>query len=263
MSQANADGPQTSSIEERKLAQEAEFKRLELILKEREIAAKEKELGRSRWFNPTSVSLAAAALALVGNLIVASINGRNSREIEQRDAQSKLIVQAISTGNAASACTNLISFMKLGLLDDPSGKIRGCEANLQSIPVLPSNGTSYQPPPDNPVNAHMNTVVTEKESGNAVEFDVAFTVPKPPLSPYPFNLITIYAYKTDNGGARSQDLSLPPIHGSWKEGDRVSFSAELPKKYLYDPQHQVFLRFCVGSADHGCLPSPSLLIPQV
>ena len=62
------------------------------------------------------IGLAAATLGLFGNLLVAFFSSMNSQRIEQFKAQSNLIVQAVGTGDQKSACRNLISFIRLGLL---------------------------------------------------------------------------------------------------------------------------------------------------
>ena len=132
------------SLDERKFIQESKSRNKELTLKEREVAAKETELHRSQWLNPTVIGLFAAAIGLIGNLIVAYIGNRNTQEVEHSRAQSSLIIQAVGTGDAKTACKNLISFLRLGLLDDPKGTISQCENALGPIPVLPAART-YTP----------------------------------------------------------------------------------------------------------------------
>lgn len=98
---------------------------------------REREL-RSRWLNPTTLGLFAAALALVGNIVNATYNNRASREVERTRSQSSLILEAIKTGNVGEACKNLTFFVQLGLLDDPTGSIRRCVETPSSAPVLPA-----------------------------------------------------------------------------------------------------------------------------
>jgi hypothetical protein len=249
------------SLEERKFVQESLSKNKELELKEREVATKEAELLRSRWLNPTVIGLFAATVGLLGNLIVAYIGNRNSQQVEHSRAQSSLIVQAVGTGDAISACKNLLFFLRLGLLEDPQGTIGRCETVPNSIPVLPGIKT-YAPvvaENDAPYSKEMAAVVTRIERGETYHFEVTFTVPTLPASVAfsKIDLITVYGYQM-NGG-RSHEIPLPSVHGSWKSGDRVSFSADLPKSYVNDSAHTSFLRFCVGVVER-CMPGPNLLL---
>ena len=103
----------------------------------------------------------------------------NSQRIEQFKAQSNLIVQAVGTGDQKSACRNLISFIRLGLLEDPQGRLGKCETDLNAIPVLPS-GSTYTPVLDAPAAVAMAPVVNTVMQGDNYHYDVSFTVP--PLS---------------------------------------------------------------------------------
>jgi len=255
-----------ASLEERKFLQESEQKSRELALKEREVVARETELRRARWLNPVFLGLVGATVGLFGNLVVAFIGNRNTQQIEHSRAQSSLIVQAVSTGDAKAACKNLLSFIRLGLLDDPKGTISQCETGLGTIPVLPSVRT-YTPATeasDSPLALEMAPVVTSIDSGNDLRFEVTFTVPRvSPEAPFkpPFDLIIIYAYQIDERNARSAETRLPDVSGNWKPGDRATISANLPKKYVNDPVRKSYLRLCVG-VRAGCVPSANLLLPN-
>jgi hypothetical protein len=252
-----------TSLEERKFIQESQLRKKELELKEREVATKEAELLRSRWINPTVIGLFAATIGLFGNLIVAYIGNRNSQEIERSRGQSSLVVQAVGTGDAGTACKNLISFLRLGLLDDPKGTISRCETALGTIPVLPSVKT-YAPVADVPSATELAPIVTSIDRGDSYHFEVTFTVPAIPSSPSPitgFDQITVYAYQLDQKGGRSHDTQFPIINGKWKAGERVTFAADLPKSYVNDTSHTSYLRFCVGSQG-GCIPGPNLLLSR-
>ncbi len=120
MSETPSNSPASAlSLDERKFATDRELRLQEIALKVREVAVKETELHRSRWLNPTVIGLAVAGSGLFGNLIVAYIANTNTQAIEHFKAQSNLIVQAVGTGDQKSACRNLLSFIHLGLLDDP------------------------------------------------------------------------------------------------------------------------------------------------
>lgn len=253
--------PTELSLEERRFARETELRLKELALKEREVMASEIELKRSRWLNPTVIGLFAAALGLVGNLVVASIGNRNAQQVEHSRAQSSLIIQAVSTGDATRACKNLVSFIKLGLLDDPQGTIGRCESSPQNIPVLPSNTKIYVPQAENNLLGGTVPLMTSIDSGDEYEFDVKWSIPKIANSDDIFNSIQVYAYKVDQQGIRSGNITLPTIHGSWNVGETVFFSTHLPKSYVDDSSKRSYLRFCIVTADH-CYPSPNLLVPS-
>jgi hypothetical protein len=212
--------------------------------------------------NPTVIGLVAATLGLFGNLIVALISNMNSQRIEKFKAQSNLIVQAVGTGDQKSACRNLISFIRLGLLDDPQGRLGRCETDLNTIPVLPS-GSTYTPVLDTPSAVAMAPVVNAVVQGDSYHYDLSFTVPAISglLAANPINLITIYAYKIDKAGNRSEEKNYSPVKGNWKTGDRVSIPIDIPKAYVEDVGHTTYLRFCVGSVQ-GCVPGPNVLLPE-
>jgi hypothetical protein len=249
------------SLDERKFAFDQELRLQEIAIKAREVSMKEAELLRSRWLNPTVIGLVAAASGLFGNLFVAFFSNMNSQRIEQFKAQSNLIVQAVGTGDQKSACRNLISFIRLGLLEDPQGRLGRCETDLNTIPVLPS-GSTYTPLLDTPSAVAMAPVVNAVAQGDSYHYDVSFTVPALGLlAANPINLITIYSYKIDKAGNRSEDKNYNPIRGNWKTGDRVSIPIDIPKPYVEDMGHNTYLRFCVGSVQ-GCVPGPNVLLPE-
>ena len=80
------------------------------------------------------------AAGLIGNAILARINNHAALETEQRRGQSTLIVEAMKTGKPEDACRNLVFFVNLKLIDEPTGAIKGCAADPRGAPVLPSQG---------------------------------------------------------------------------------------------------------------------------
>jgi len=133
-------------FDERRFEQESAAKTRELDLrereiaaKEREVAAKEKELDQSRWLNPTVIGLFAAALGLIGSVVVARVNNQNTQEVERVRSQSTLVLEAIKTGSPDAACKNLLFFVGLGLLSDADQTIhRQCASAPKGAPSLPS-----------------------------------------------------------------------------------------------------------------------------
>lgn len=86
------------------------------------------------------LALLAAAAGLIGNAILARINNQAALETERRRGQSTLMVEAMKTGKPEDACRNLVFFVNLKLIDDPTGAIKGCAADPRGAPVLPSQG---------------------------------------------------------------------------------------------------------------------------
>lgn len=130
---------------------ELDLRDRELAVREREIAAREKAAQESKWSNPLIIGLLAAALGLVGNALTTFFNNRATKQLEDRRAQSTLILEAIKTGKPAEACTNLVFFVKRGLIHDPQGSISSCTTDPGAAPVLPSQGSASKAislPPD-------------------------------------------------------------------------------------------------------------------
>lgn len=129
----------------------------------------------------------------------------------------------------------------------------------------PGKATRQYTPPEQGFWSHpMRIGVTRTDAGSMCHFVVEFTVPDPasrpnfPL-PYPFNLVTIYGNKIEDG--RRVDLpkdAIPSIAGDWKPGEPVRLEFDLPKEYA-DPSQGGNLRFCIGNKT-GCMPSSNLLV---
>lgn len=120
---------------------ELDIKEREVAAKEREVLAKEEELRRSRWLNPTVIGLFAAALGLIGSVIVARVNNANTQTVERLQSEANITLQAIKTGtgNTDDACKNLTFFVSLGLVHDPERKIANqCKNAPAGPPSLPS-----------------------------------------------------------------------------------------------------------------------------
>jgi hypothetical protein len=123
---------------------ELDLRERELVVRERETASREKTIGESKWSSPLILGLLAAALGLLGNSITTFLNNRATKDLEDRRAQSTLILEAIKTGKPAEACTNLVFFVKRGLIRDPQGSISSCSTDPATSPVLPSQGSSFK-----------------------------------------------------------------------------------------------------------------------
>ena len=141
------------AFEREKWLAETEFRRAELELREREQQLKERELRASAWRNPLTVAVFAAAVAGIGNAVVASVNGSLQRELEdkkrnaelaleQSKAESTRILEMIKTGDPERAAANLDFLLQAGLIGDASlsGKVATFLKNRKpgSGPSLPS-----------------------------------------------------------------------------------------------------------------------------
>jgi hypothetical protein len=204
-------------LDERKFAQDVAARTRELDIKEREVAAKERELEQSRWLNPTVLGLFAAAAGLIGNVVVARVNNSNTQSVELARSQSNLVLEAIKTGDSDAACKNLMFFVGLGLLDDSSKTIRNqCGSSSQGAPSLPvSQLTNAQ----NPFMHGMAITVTDESGkpveGASVELSVQATGDREPVPmARPRNATDIsgklffyYAIAIENLGAMSLRIS--------------------------------------------------------
>lgn len=138
-----------STLDERKWAADCTFREKELLLKEREQAAKdaeielrEKEHAVSRWTNPLVVGVWVAAVAAGGNAVVAYSNGASERELESERSEHARILEMIKTGSPDKAAENLQFLIDAGLLEDKNvhDKVVAFLANRKtgSGPALPS-----------------------------------------------------------------------------------------------------------------------------
>jgi hypothetical protein len=161
------------TLEERKFAQEIADKKRDLDIREREVAAKEKELSRSRWSSPLVLALFAASLGLVGNIVVALVNNKNTQDLERLRAQSTLILEAIKGGSSETTCKNLVFLVGLGLLDDSTRSIHDrCENTPIGVPSLPAaqwlvDPNNWRPSSNYPI-GRSKGVVQDSETGKPI-----------------------------------------------------------------------------------------------
>ncbi len=90
------------------------------------------------WHNPVFLGLIAATLALSGNLYATWHQGEIAERQAHVKAQSDLVIEAIKTGDPQRAAKNLLFLVRLGLLDDPDGKIQSALSHPEDAPYLPS-----------------------------------------------------------------------------------------------------------------------------
>jgi mono/diheme cytochrome c family protein len=122
-----SDTDEVESVEHRRLALEEERLKREVELKHAELELRRSEQRTGRLANPLLLAIVAAAFGLIGNAAVAMLNGSKDRDLERTradaqmilqkaDADSKLILQAIKTGDPESAATNLHFLVSAGLV---------------------------------------------------------------------------------------------------------------------------------------------------
>src|ERR1700726_203024 len=96
---------------------------------EREFALKQadlhlRELQGGLWRSPVFLGLIAAALALFGNMYATWSQNKSAARQAHVKAQSDLVIEAIKTSDPKLAARNLLFLVRLGLLDDPDGKMQ-------------------------------------------------------------------------------------------------------------------------------------------
>jgi hypothetical protein len=128
---------------------EISIKARDQVTGEAALGLKEKEQSTSQWQNPLILAIITAALAIVGNTVVAFINGRQQRRLEAEKSEQQRILEMIKTGNADKAAENLKFLLAAGLISDPS-----LQARLQTFldsrnpgsgPSLPSSYEKEHP----------------------------------------------------------------------------------------------------------------------
>ncbi|MDJ0660140.1 MAG: hypothetical protein QNJ42_11715 [Crocosphaera sp.] len=113
-------------LEREKWQAELELRKRELQLKEREqdnrdeaIRIRKAEQATSKWFNPLTVAVFAAAVAAAGNACVAFVNGYQERHLERSKAEYSRILEMIKTDDTEKAADNLEFLLSSGLVNDP------------------------------------------------------------------------------------------------------------------------------------------------
>lgn len=154
-----------TSFEREKWHAEHALRSRELEMKTQELELKRVEQRRSRWSNPLTVAVFAAAVAATGNAVVATVNGNLGRKLEKEKAESTLkieeskaesgrIFEMIKTGDPERAATNLRFLADTGLIADATRleKLNTYLANRNpgSGVALPAAGSivSFETTPD-------------------------------------------------------------------------------------------------------------------
>lgn len=91
----------------------------------------------TRWTNPLTVAVIAAALAGFSNAWLAYENNRAQLALEAKRAESERILEMLRAGDPARVRENLRFLIQLGLVQDAElrGRIEAWEANPRRAPL--------------------------------------------------------------------------------------------------------------------------------
>jgi hypothetical protein len=103
---------------------EVSIKEGDLSLREGELALKRREQASAGWRSPLIVAIMAATIAGVANALVAIVNGRLQRQLEDGRAEQTRVLEMIKTGDADKAAGNLQFLLDAGLIADPERTAR-------------------------------------------------------------------------------------------------------------------------------------------
>jgi hypothetical protein len=169
------------------------LRELELNSREHALDARQQTLeardlasGASAWKNPLVLAIFAAAIGLIGNVVVAVANVYSNQAVEKQKLQSNLIVEGIKT-TQENACKNLKFFLSLKLIDDSQDGAtkKVCQPNSNDIPSLPPPGAVDSVNPTTPsqkdlfddVYADVLGIVIEDRTSKPIE-GVRLTTPE-------------------------------------------------------------------------------------
>ena len=93
---------------------------------------------------PLTLSVIGAALALAGNIVVATINGSNTIAAERGSTRSALLVESLRTGDPEESLKMLQLLNWLELIEVPGDVLQGYREDPETTPFLP---VSPGPPP--------------------------------------------------------------------------------------------------------------------
>lgn len=142
----------------------AEHAKLDLQIKQTELAIKQAELNaklnekpappspspqpqRSGAPSPLILAVITGIIGLIGAGVANILQTRSNLQLERQKFESSLMLKAIETGKPEAAAKNLLFLVKVGLINDPSGRIAALESNPQDAPVLPVVSGAVVPVP--------------------------------------------------------------------------------------------------------------------
>lgn len=159
---------------------EIRIKLAELEIKQAEAAKIRASTGGAQinWavFGPLLVTVAVALIGMFSSIYVASVNGRNTNELESSKARTNLIIEAVKTGaqDRKFALDNIKFFLRTGLLSDPDGRIaRAVEEGDIPIFSLSNVKVTFAESLSEQVAEHLSSVVKGLSSAEVVRLMTA------------------------------------------------------------------------------------------
>jgi hypothetical protein len=116
----------------------------EVAVRDRELALRENDAKRARWWNPLIIAIFGASIAAAGSALVSLANNRASIEIEQFKAEAARIFEVIKTGNPDTAAKNLSFLLEAGLIQNES-----TVKNVRQYLTVRTEGAGVSLPPTN------------------------------------------------------------------------------------------------------------------
>ena len=128
---------------------ELEIKRTELAIKQAKLQAKLNEKPpappspasqpppKPSATSPLTLAIITGIIGLIGAGVANVLQTRTNLQLERQKFESSLMLKAIETGKPEAAAKNLLFLVKVGLINDPSGKIASLESKPEDAPVLP------------------------------------------------------------------------------------------------------------------------------
>jgi len=141
-----------------------EIKQTELAIKQAELKAKLNEASqatpepqkpapaptppaKSPPASPLTLAIITGIIGLIGAGVANVLQTRSNLQLERQKFESSLMLKAIETGKPEAAAKNLLFLVKVGLINDASGKIATLESKPEDAPVLPVASGAVVPVP--------------------------------------------------------------------------------------------------------------------
>src|SRR6185503_4043311 len=87
--------------------------------------------------SPLTLAIITGIIGLIGAGVANVLQTRSNLQLERQKFESSLMLKAIETGKPEAAAKNLLFLVKVGLINDASGKIASLESRPEDAPVLP------------------------------------------------------------------------------------------------------------------------------
>jgi hypothetical protein len=111
-------------LERARFNAEHEARLAELELKRHELELRRADQEKSAWRSPILLGVIAAVVGLIGNAVVAALNGSFQRDLAKLQAEADRILEVVKTGDPDTAAANLEFLLEAGLIGDEGGAIR-------------------------------------------------------------------------------------------------------------------------------------------